>query len=100
MPWIIVCVVMLIWGNGAFKTWANSIFVWNYEVPELDKMDQQGAAVAAKATPNVPYSDSLPVVTRSGMLIAGDYLRLPDGLLAGQDDCGVWPAPSSSARFP
>jgi hypothetical protein len=28
--WIIVCIVMLIWGNGAFKTWANSIFVWNY----------------------------------------------------------------------
>src|SRR5246500_2558430 len=23
-PWIIVCIVMLIWGNGTFKTWANS----------------------------------------------------------------------------
>src|SRR5450756_2434603 len=33
LPWIIVCIVMLIWGNGAFKTWANSIFVWNYPVP-------------------------------------------------------------------
>src|SRR3954462_13246178 len=29
LPWIIVCVVMLVWGNGAFKTWANSIFTWN-----------------------------------------------------------------------
>src|SRR5690349_51308 len=26
LPWIIVCIVMLIWGNGAFKTWANAIF--------------------------------------------------------------------------
>ena len=33
LPWIIVCVVMLIWGNGAFKTWANSIFTWNYRCP-------------------------------------------------------------------
>jgi lactate permease len=33
LPWIIVCVVMLIWGNGAFKTWANSIFVWNIRFP-------------------------------------------------------------------
>src|SRR5712672_3186655 len=30
MPWIIVCAVMLIWGSGWFKTWANSIFTWNY----------------------------------------------------------------------
>src|SRR5450432_1251596 len=38
MPWIIVCIVMLVWGNGAFKTWANSIFTWNYPVPELHNM--------------------------------------------------------------
>ena len=50
LPWIIVCVVMLIWGNGAFKTWANSIFVWNYEVPELDKLINKVPPVAAKPT--------------------------------------------------
>src|SRR5476649_1475411 len=50
LPWIIVCVVMLIWGNGAFKTWANSIFVWNYEVPDLDKLINKVPPVAAKAT--------------------------------------------------
>src|SRR2546425_1682475 len=38
LPWIIVCVVMLIWGTGAFKSWANSIFVWKYQVPELHNM--------------------------------------------------------------
>src|SRR5580692_643993 len=38
LPWIIVCVLMLIWGNDAFKAWANSHFTWNYEIPDLDKM--------------------------------------------------------------
>src|SRR3974390_2808912 len=38
LPWIIVCIVMLIWGNGAFKTWANSIFTYNYPVPDLHNL--------------------------------------------------------------
>src|SRR5213080_1827145 len=38
LPWIIVCVVMLVWGNGGFKSWANKLFDWNYEIPDLDKM--------------------------------------------------------------
>src|ERR1700757_1382752 len=51
LPWIIVCIVMLIWGNGAFKTWANSIFTWNYPVPDLDKMINVVAPVAAEPAP-------------------------------------------------
>src|SRR6202011_1340472 len=38
LPWIIVCIVMLIWGSGWFKNWANAIFFYKYPVPELDKM--------------------------------------------------------------
>src|SRR5277367_1693848 len=38
LPWIIVCIVMLIWGSGWFKAWADSIFVWRYSVPDLHKM--------------------------------------------------------------
>src|ERR1700693_3202697 len=38
LPWIIVCIVMLIWGNGAFKAWANSIFTYSYPVPDLHNM--------------------------------------------------------------
>src|ERR1700720_4010065 len=38
LPWIIVCIVMLLWGSGWFKTWANSIFTWNYPVPDLHNM--------------------------------------------------------------
>jgi lactate permease len=51
LPWIIVCAVMLIWGNGAFKNWANANFVWNYPVPELHNMINKVPPVAAKPTP-------------------------------------------------
>jgi lactate permease len=50
-PWIIVGEVMLIWGSGAFKTRANSIFTWNYPVPELHNMINKVPPVAAKPTP-------------------------------------------------
>src|SRR4029077_2576256 len=50
LPWIIVFVVMLIWGNGSFKTWANSIFIWNYPVPELHNMINKMPPVAPKPT--------------------------------------------------
>jgi lactate permease len=71
LPWIIVCAVMLIWGNGAFKTWANSIFVWNYEVPDLDKMINKVPPVAPKATPErAVFGFTYLSFTGSGMLIA------------------------------
>jgi lactate permease len=71
LPWIIVCIVMLIWGNGAFKTWANSIFVWNYEVPDLDKMINKVPPVAAKATAErAIFGFTYLSFTGTGMLIA------------------------------
>jgi lactate permease len=71
LPWIIVCVVMLIWGNGAFKNWANSIFVWNYDVPDLDKMINKVPPVAPKPTPErAVFGFTYLSFTGSGMLIA------------------------------
>src|SRR5436190_12077778 len=71
LPWIIVCIVMLIWGNGAFKTWANSIFVWKYFVPELHNMINAVAPVAAKPTPQAAVFDFTYLsFTGTGMLIA------------------------------
>jgi lactate permease len=71
LPWIIVCIVMLIWGNGAFKTWANSIFVWNYEVPDLDKMINKVPPVAPKPTPErAIFGFTYLSFTGTGMLIA------------------------------
>jgi lactate permease len=71
LPWIIVCIVMLIWGNGGFKAWANSIFVWNYPVPELDKMINVVPPVSAKPTPQgAVFGFTYLSFTGTGMLIA------------------------------
>ena len=71
LPWIIVCIVMLIWGNGAFKTWANSIFTWNYAVPELHNLINKVPPVAAKPTPEgAVFSFTYLSFTGTGMLIA------------------------------
>ena len=80
LPWIIVCIVMLIWGTGAFKTWANSIFVWNYPVPELHNMINAVPPVAAKPTPQgAVFGFTYLSFTGSGMLIAA----IISGLLMG-----------------
>jgi lactate permease len=71
LPWIIVCVVMLIWGNGSFKTWANSIFIWNYPVPELHNLINSVPPVAAKPTPQgAVFGFTYLSFTGTGMLIA------------------------------
>ncbi|UPJ51137.1 L-lactate permease [Bradyrhizobium sp. 200] len=71
LPWIIVCVVMLIWGTGSFKSWANSIFVWKYQVPELHNLINKVPPVAAKPTPEAALFDFTYLsFTGTGMLIA------------------------------
>ena len=80
LPWIIVCIVMLIWGSGWFKTWANSIFTWNYPVPELHNMINKVPPVAAKPTPEgAVFGFTYLSFTGSGMLIAA----IISGLLMG-----------------
>ncbi|MEY9689278.1 lactate permease [Bradyrhizobium ottawaense] len=71
LPWIIVCIVMLIWGNGAFKAWANSIFVWNYPVPELHQMINKMPPVAPGPTKeSAVFGFTYLSFTGTGMLIA------------------------------
>lgn len=80
LPWIIVCIVMLIWGNGSFKTWANSIFTWNYPVPDLHNMINKVPPVAAKPTPEgAVFSFTYLSFTGTGMLIAA----IISGILMG-----------------
>ena len=80
LPWIIVCVVMLVWGSGWFKTWANSIFVWRYPVPELHNMINTVPPVAAKPTPQgAVFAFTYLSFTGTGMLIAA----IISGFLAG-----------------
>lgn len=80
LPWIIVCIVMLIWGSGWFKTWANSIFTWNYPVPDLHNMINKVPPVAAKPTPEgAVFGFTYLSFTGTGMLIAA----IVSGFLAG-----------------
>ena len=80
LPWIIVCIVMLIWGSGWFKNWANSIFFYNYPVPELDKLINKVPPVAAKPTPEgAVFGFTYLSFTGTGMLIAA----IIAGFLAG-----------------
>ena len=92
LPWIIVCVVMLIWGSGSFKTWANSIFVWKYQVPELHNLINKVPPVAAKPTPEAALFDFTYLsFTGTGMLIAA----IISGFLMGFSPLkmigGIWP---------
>ena len=71
LPWIVVCIVMLVWGNGAFKTWANSIFTYAYPVPELHNMINKMPPVATKPTPEgAVFAFTYLSFTGTGMLIA------------------------------
>jgi len=70
-PWIIVCVILLIWGTNAFKLAVNPYTTWNYAVPDLDKMIMKVAPVVAKPTPEAAvFSFSWLSYTGTGMLIA------------------------------
>ena len=80
LPWIIVCIVMLIWGSGEFKSWANKLFVWNYQVPELHHMINKMPPVSPKATPeSAVFGFTYLSFTGTGMLIAA----IISGLLRG-----------------
>jgi lactate permease len=80
LPWVIVCIVMLIWGNGSFKTWANSIFTWNYPVPELHQMINKVPPVAAVPTKEgAVFAFTYLSFTGTGMLLAA----IIAGFLAG-----------------
>lgn len=80
LPWIIVCILMLIWGNGAFKTWANSIFVWSYPVPELHQMINKVPPVVSQPTKEgAVFAFTYLSFTGTGMLIAA----IISGLLMG-----------------
>ena len=80
LPWVIVCIVMLLWGSGWFKTWANSIFVWNYPVPELHNMINKVPPVAPAPTKEgAVFAFTYLSFTGTGMLIAA----IISGLLMG-----------------
>jgi lactate permease len=71
LPWIIVCVILLIWGTDFFKLAVNKWAIWNYPVPDLHNMIQKVAPIVATPTKEgAVFSFTWLSYTGSGMLIA------------------------------
>jgi lactate permease len=80
LPWIIVCVVLLVWGTGAFKALVNPYATWNYPVPNLHNVISKGTPVVAQPTPEgAVFAFTWLSYTGTGMLIAA----IISGLLMG-----------------
>jgi lactate permease len=85
LPWIILCAILLIWGSGWFKTWADSIFVYRYPVPDLHNMINKVPPVAAKPTPEgAVFAFTYLSFTGTGMLIAAIIAGFIMGLSPGK----------------
>jgi lactate permease len=50
MPWLVVCVILLIWGTGWFKAAVNPIFTWNYPVEGLHNLVNKMPPVVGQPT--------------------------------------------------
>ncbi|MGE3150058.1 MAG: L-lactate permease, partial [Pseudorhodoplanes sp.] len=86
LPWIIVCVILLVWGTNWFKGLVNPWATWNYPVPALDKMINKVAPIVSAPTPEgAVFSFTWLSYTGSGMLIAA----IISGLLMGFSPLGL-----------
>ena len=100
LPWIILCVILLIWGTGWFKAAVNPIFTWNYRGSRTAQHDQQGCAGGADADQGRRgVRVHLSVVHRHRHADCRDHRGLHHGPVAGQDRHASMAAPSSSARI-
>jgi lactate permease len=85
LPWIILCVILLIWGTDWFKHAVNPIFTWNYPVPELHSMINKVAPVVPTPTKeSAVFSFTYVSFTGTGMLLAAIIAGLIMGLSPGK----------------
>jgi lactate permease len=85
LPWIVLCIILLIWGTGWFKAAVNPIFTWNYAVPELHNMINKVAPVVPTPTKEgAVFSFTYLSFTGTGMLIAAIIAGLLMGLSPGK----------------
>jgi lactate permease len=80
LPWIIVCVILLLWGTNAVKAALNTYATWNYPVPGLHNMINKVAPVVSTPVKEAAvFSFTWLSYTGSGMLIAA----IISGILMG-----------------
>jgi lactate permease len=71
MPWIILSVIVAIWGTGWFKALVNPIFTWSYPVPGLHNVVQKVAPIVANPTAEpAVFAFTYMSYTGTGVLIA------------------------------
>jgi lactate permease len=71
LPWIIVCIILLIWGTGWFKSEVNPWATWTYPVPGLHNMiNKVPPVVSAPTKEGAAFAFTWLSYTGTGMLIA------------------------------
>ena len=71
VPWIILSVIVAIWGTGWFKAIVNPIFTWRYEVPGLHNVIMKVPPVVATAHPEAAvFAFTYMSYTGTGVLFA------------------------------
>ncbi len=86
LPWIIVCVILLLWGTNWFKGQVNPWATWNYAVPDLHNMINKVAPIVPAPTKEAAvFSFTWLSYTGSGMLIAA----IISGFLMGFTPAGL-----------
>ncbi|MBF9196298.1 L-lactate permease [Microvirga terrestris] len=71
VPWIILSVIVAIWGTGWFKALVNPIFTWSYPIPGLHNMVQKVAPIVASPTAEpAVFAFTYMSYTGTGVLIA------------------------------
>lgn len=72
MPWIVLSILVGIWGIPAVKTWMNGIFAPAWEVPFLHNLVQKGPPVHAKVSPEAAkFTLNLLSATGTSLLLTG-----------------------------
>lgn len=71
VPWLILSLVVVIWGGQWFKNIVNPIFTWNYAVPGLHNTILKTAPVVSKDVPEAAiFAFTYLSYTGTGILIA------------------------------
>lgn len=85
-PWIIVCLVLGVWGTDAFKNSVNAWATWKYAVPDLNGMIMKVAPIVAKPTPEgAVFAFTWLSYTGTAMLIAA----IVSGFIMGYGPIGL-----------
>jgi len=72
MPWLVLSVVVFVWGYGPVKAWMNSISAPTFDIPYLHNLVLKGPPVAKKISPEAArYTLNWISATGTGLMLSG-----------------------------